>query len=251
MSMPGSDLSQPASVTVPSRRSANTTVSTESAMTSRETSEARMPSWPIEMPSDTEMVPNSIGKPPACRTPVLAALASRSSDRLQGVISFHDDATPICGLSTSSSVMPTARSIARAGARRSPCGDVVAARLAWSAHGPRIGESMAPVGALSPARRPSGDGASGPSGSRCCRCWCCCSAACRSRRRRPGSTACVLVPVACAVWVLRARVVVAPVGVEVCNGLAAHRLPWSSVEGFEVPRRGPVRLLRSGGRRCP
>jgi hypothetical protein len=40
---------------------------------------------------------------------------------LQGVISFQDDATPICGLSTSSSVMPTARSIARAGARRSPC----------------------------------------------------------------------------------------------------------------------------------
>ena len=57
----------------------------------------------------------------------------------------------------------------------------------------------------------------------------------------------VLVPVACAVWVLRARVVVAPAGVEVCNGLAAHRLPWSSVEGFDVPRRGPVRLLRTGG----
>jgi hypothetical protein len=59
----------------------------------------------------------------------------------------------------------------------------------------------------------------------------------------------LLVPVACAVWVLRARVVVAPVGIEVCNGLAAHRLPWSSVEGFEVPRRGPLRLLRTGGAR--
>ena len=57
----------------------------------------------------------------------------------------------------------------------------------------------------------------------------------------------VLVPVACAVWVLRARVVVAPVGVEVCNGLAATRLPWAAVEGFDVPRRGPVRLLRTGG----
>ena len=57
----------------------------------------------------------------------------------------------------------------------------------------------------------------------------------------------VLVPVACAVWVLRARVVVAPVGVEVCNGLAATRLPWQAVEGFDVPRRGPVRLLRTGG----
>ncbi len=120
MSMPGSDLSQPASSTEPSSRSANITVSTESAMTSRETREARMPSWPIEMPSETEIVPNSIGKPPACRTPSLAALASRSSDRLQGVISFQEDATPICGRVMSSSVMPTARSIARAGARESP-----------------------------------------------------------------------------------------------------------------------------------
>jgi hypothetical protein len=57
----------------------------------------------------------------------------------------------------------------------------------------------------------------------------------------------LLVPVACAVWVLRARVVVAPVGVEVCNGLGVHRLPWTAVEGFDVPRRGPVRLLRTGG----
>ena len=61
----------------------------------------------------------------------------------------------------------------------------------------------------------------------------------------------VLVPVACAVWVLRARVVVAPVGIEVCNGLAATRLPWSAVEGFDVPRRGPVRLLRTGARPVP
>ena len=58
----------------------------------------------------------------------------------------------------------------------------------------------------------------------------------------------VLVPVACGVWVLRARVVVGPDGVEVCNGLAAHLVPWASVVGFDVPRRGPVRLLRSHGR---
>jgi hypothetical protein len=115
MSMPGSDLSQPASSTEPSSRSANITVSTESAMTSRETSEARMPSWPMEMPSETEMVPNSSGKPPAACTPSLARLASRSRERLQGVISFHDEATPICGFSQSSSPMPDARSMARAG----------------------------------------------------------------------------------------------------------------------------------------
>ena len=59
--MPGSDLSQPASSTEPSRRSAFITTSTESAMTSRETNEKCMPSWPIEMPSDTEIVPNSRG----------------------------------------------------------------------------------------------------------------------------------------------------------------------------------------------
>ncbi len=64
MSMPGIDLSQPASSTEPSRRSAIMTVSTLSAMTSRETSEKCMPSWPIEMPSETEMVPNCSGYPP-------------------------------------------------------------------------------------------------------------------------------------------------------------------------------------------
>ena len=59
--MPGRLLSQPASSTDPSRRSAIITVSTESAMISRLTSEKCMPSWPIEMPSETEMVPNSSG----------------------------------------------------------------------------------------------------------------------------------------------------------------------------------------------
>jgi hypothetical protein len=74
----------------------------------------------MEMPSETEIVPNSSGKPPAARTPSLARLASRSSDRLHGVISFQDDATPIWGLAKSSSSMPTARSMARAGALASP-----------------------------------------------------------------------------------------------------------------------------------
>ncbi len=96
------------------------TVSTLSAMISRLTSEKCIPSWPIEMPSDTEIVPNSIGKPPASNTPSLTALASRSSDRLHGVISFHDDATPICDLAKSSSPMPTARSMPRAAAFSSP-----------------------------------------------------------------------------------------------------------------------------------
>ena len=58
----------------------------------------------------------------------------------------------------------------------------------------------------------------------------------------------VLLPVACGIWVLRARVVAGPTGVEVCNGLGVTRLAWSDVEGFQVTRRGPVRLLRRGGR---
>lgn len=58
----------------------------------------------------------------------------------------------------------------------------------------------------------------------------------------------LLLPLACAVWVLRARVLVIPLGVEVCNGLGVHRVAWSDVEGFDVPARGPVRLLRRGGR---
>ncbi len=115
--MPGRDLSQPANVTMPSKRSACITVSTESAITSRDTSEARIPSWPIEMPSDTATVVNSSGNPPAARTPSLATRARRCSGRLQGVTSFHDEATPTCGLPKSSSVMPTARRKARAGAR--------------------------------------------------------------------------------------------------------------------------------------
>src|SRR6188474_573536 len=68
----------------------------------------------MAMPSETEMVPNSSGYPPAACTPFLTAFANRSSDRLQGVISFHEDATPIWGLTQSSSPMPTARSIPRA-----------------------------------------------------------------------------------------------------------------------------------------
>ena len=42
---------------------------------------------------------------------------------LHGVISFHDEATPTCGFSQSSSVIPTARSIAREGLAQ-PVGDV-------------------------------------------------------------------------------------------------------------------------------
>src|SRR3954469_280772 len=67
----------------------------------------------MEMPSETETVPNCSGYPPPPCTPSLAACARRSSERLHGVISFHELAMPICGLSQSASPMPTARSIPR------------------------------------------------------------------------------------------------------------------------------------------
>ena len=118
--IPGSDLSQPANVTIPSKRSACITHSTESAITSRETKEKCIPSWPIEIPSETEIVPNCIGNPPASITPCLEAFAKRSRDKLHGVISFQDDAIPICGLTQSASPIPTARNIPRAGARSRP-----------------------------------------------------------------------------------------------------------------------------------
>ena len=83
-------------------------------MISRDGSEPRIPSWPIEIPSLIAIVTNSSGNPPASRTPSFARFARRSSGMLHGVTSFQLDATPTCGLSQSSSVMPTARSMARA-----------------------------------------------------------------------------------------------------------------------------------------
>ena len=52
------------------------TSSIESAMTSRLTSDARMPGEPIVMPSEIDTVLNSIGVPPAARMPALTRSAS-------------------------------------------------------------------------------------------------------------------------------------------------------------------------------
>jgi hypothetical protein len=67
--MPGMFLSHPPMVTRPSTRSPKATSSTESAMTSRETSDAFMPSVPIDIASEIVMVPNSMGIPPEESTP--------------------------------------------------------------------------------------------------------------------------------------------------------------------------------------
>jgi hypothetical protein len=61
----------------------------------------------------------------------------------------------------------------------------------------------------------------------------------------------VLLPLAALVWVLRARVVADGRGLQVCNGLGSSRHRWEEVEGVDVPRRGPVRLLLPAGRLLP
>lgn len=58
----------------------------------------------------------------------------------------------------------------------------------------------------------------------------------------------LLLPLLAAVWVLRARVVAAPIGLEICNGLGVRRFRWEDVNRFEVPKRGPVVLHPTQGR---
>ncbi len=82
--------------------------STVSAIASRLTSDERMPSWPMAMPSVTVMVVNSRGVPPAALTPSLTACAWRLSAMLQGAASFQQVATPTKGWWISSSVSPIA-----------------------------------------------------------------------------------------------------------------------------------------------
>jgi len=76
ITIPGMVLSHPEMPTKPSSRWPRTTTSTESATTSRLTSEAFMPSVPMAMPSVTEIVLNSMGVPPAARMPSFTFSAS-------------------------------------------------------------------------------------------------------------------------------------------------------------------------------
>src|ERR1700687_4388948 len=113
-------LSQPTIKTRPSKRWPRATSSIESAITSRLTSEAFMPSVPIETPSDTAMVLNSIGVPPAARMPALTFSARRRWLKLQGMVSIQLCPTPISGFASPSRLKPMACNIERAGARSSP-----------------------------------------------------------------------------------------------------------------------------------
>jgi len=52
----------------------------------------------------------------------------------------------------------------------------------------------------------------------------------------------LLVPLGCAVWVLRARVVADSHGLTVSNGLGRRRVAWRDIEALDVRARRPVRL---------
>ena len=113
-------LSQATRHTSPSNMCPRQTSSIESAITSREMRLVRMPSVPIVTPSEIAIVLNSIGVPPASRTPRLTSSASSRWFRLHGIVSIHVVTTPMFGLARSSSVKPTAFSIDRAPARPGP-----------------------------------------------------------------------------------------------------------------------------------
>src|SRR5450432_4002812 len=118
--VPGMVLSQPDSAMTASHMAPRTASSIESAITSREISEARIPSVPMLIPSETTMVLNSIGVPPAARIPSLTLAPSSRRCRLQGVASVQVLATAMSGRSRSAFVRPVAFSMARAGARLIP-----------------------------------------------------------------------------------------------------------------------------------
>jgi hypothetical protein len=113
-------LSHPPMARTPSIAWAEHTVSIESAITSRDTSEYFIPSVPIEIPSETVIVPKTWGIAPASRRACMAPSAREAIPTLQGVRLLWALATPTMGLSKSASPNPTARSIERLGARASP-----------------------------------------------------------------------------------------------------------------------------------
>ena len=82
--------------------------------------------------SETATVLNSIGVPPASRTPRLTSTARSRWLRLHGMVSIHVVPTPTIGFARSSSVKPVAFNIERAPARSGPSVSAALCRLAGS-----------------------------------------------------------------------------------------------------------------------
>jgi hypothetical protein len=117
---PGMFLSQPPMAKRPSMLWPLTTVSMESAITSRDTREYFIPSVPMEMPSLMVMVPKTWGMQPAALRAASARSARVWMPMLQGVRVLWALAMPTMGLPKSSSRKPTALSMARLGERCTP-----------------------------------------------------------------------------------------------------------------------------------
>ena len=130
ITVPGMVLSQPPIPRMASIWWPRTTSSMASAITSRLTREHFIPSWPIASPSVTTKVLNFSGTPPGVPD-------ARLGDGGKVVEVARCRESPRCprlpratmGLSKSSSVKPTARSMARLGMRAMPSGHDPAARV--------------------------------------------------------------------------------------------------------------------------
>ena len=120
MSMPGTILSQLGMKTRPSKGTAVAEISMESAMSSRLGRLIFIPSWFMASPSHTPMVGNSMGVPPAIRTPSFTARAMMSRCMCPGTISLAELTTPISGRLISSRVIPRAKRRERCGAFSKP-----------------------------------------------------------------------------------------------------------------------------------
>src|SRR5438105_15777274 len=147
MTAAGFVLSQATRQTRPSKRWPRATSWIESAITSRETSDARIPSVPIDTPSETATVLNSIGVPPASRMPRRTCRASSRWFQLHGMVSIHDVAMPTSGRASASSSRPIPFNIARAAARSTPSVSAALLRFAGSvgrAYGSASVDAMRP-----------------------------------------------------------------------------------------------------------
>jgi hypothetical protein len=121
-------LSQPTRQISASKSCACVISSIESAITSRDTSDARMPGVPCVWLSDTAMVLNSSGTPPAASTAAAACPASSRWVMLHGIVPVHVEAMPTTAPSSRSGSIPMARKCARAPARSTPLRSAARAR---------------------------------------------------------------------------------------------------------------------------
>ncbi len=124
----GTVLSQPTMHTRASKSCACDISSMESAITSREINDARIPGVACDWLSETAIVLNGRGTPPAAVMPA-ATRADRSRwFRLHGIVPVHADAMPTIGSLSRAGSMPIARKCARAPARSAPVASASRAR---------------------------------------------------------------------------------------------------------------------------